>query len=98
MNTYLLVFNDGQIARKTVTARIDRMPQVINWMAFLDNALCLISDETTKSLAAQLREAFPETQFILTELQRGKRNGWLPRSVWDFMNDPRPASAESQSA
>ena len=95
MRSYLLVFNGDQTIRKTVTSRIDEMVEIVNWIAFFDNALCIVSDDDIKVLSAKIGFGLPGVQFIVTELEIGKRQGWLPKSVWQFLKNPVPAHSEA---
>ena len=31
---------------------------------------------------------------MITDLEPGKRNGWLPRSVWSFLKQPKAAESK----
>ena len=85
MGTFLLVFNANQMVRRDVTEHLDAIDEVHDWVAFFDNSLCVVSPLSVDRLSKRLREALPDLQFILSELEEGKRNGWLPRSVWKFL-------------
>ena len=45
MKSFLFVFDSIRIFRKLVTKRLDGMPSIANWYAFLENAICLASDD-----------------------------------------------------
>ena len=96
MKSYLFVFNGDQAIRQSVTARLDSIEAITNWVAFFDNTLCIISELNATELSEQIRAAIPNVQFIVTTLDKGKRNGWLPKSVWNFVN--RSASADAEAA
>jgi len=91
MKAYLLVFDSRQFGRKLVTQRLDKMPSIVNWYAFFENVLCLASEDDAKEVSSLVREAFPDLRFLVTEVDPGKKGGWLPRSIWEFLNEPRPA-------
>lgn len=95
MKAYLLVFDDTQVVRKVITGKLDKLPEVQNWLAFLNNMICLVSDQPARALSRLLREAFPELRFIVVEIDRGKKGGFLPRSVWEFIDDPSPAESSA---
>ena len=95
LRNFLLVFNGSQINRRAVTTRIDSVAAIANWMAFFENAICLVSASSARELSDRLREVLPDVQFILTELETGRRNGWLPKSVWSFMRHPEAALSDA---
>ena len=95
MKSYLLVYNGTQATRRSVTARIDSMDAIANWIAFFENALCLVSELNVGELTEKIHVAIPDVQFVITPLDKAKKNGWLPKSVWNFMNLPSPVEAES---
>ena len=41
MKAFLFVFDGTQIARKIITKRLDKMPNIANWYAFLENTIGL---------------------------------------------------------
>ena len=95
MRSYLLVFNGDQVSRKTVIAHLDSLKVILNWMAFFDNAICVVSEVDAASLSESIHTVLPEIQFIVTELESGKKKGWLPKTVWKFMNHPMVAPSEA---
>ena len=95
MSAFLVVFDGSQIKRDTVTKKIDKLPSIRDWYAFLSNTICLISDEGAPILSKQFRTAFPDLRFIIVEIEAEKRGGWLPKSVWEFI---RKAQASQTSA
>ncbi len=92
MNPYLLVFDSKMVSREDFIKNIDAIPEIENWLSFFDGAICVISDLDPKELTDVVRQHIPEAHFIITNLERGKRSGWLRKSVWDFIKNPRPVS------
>jgi hypothetical protein len=90
-----MVFDETQIARTVITGKIDRMSEIPNWYAFLNNTICFVSELSAKRLARQFRDAFPDLRFIVVEIDAGKKGGWLPKSVWEFINDPQAAPSSA---
>ena len=86
MKALLLTFDRNQIARSEVTKALDRMPEVADWYAFFGNTVCLLTEAGVRTTAELIRNAFPELRFIVTEIDRNRRGGWLPRAVWSFMD------------
>jgi len=92
MKAYLLVFDLSQITREIMVEAIDNMSGIENWYAFFDNAICLASEKDARSLSRMLHAEFPKQRFIITEVGPQK-GGWLPKSIWAFLNHPEPANA-----
>ncbi len=97
MKAYLLVFDRSQISRDAMTALIDRISDIENWNAFFENAICVASKKSAQSLSQQIRAEIPEQRFIITEVEAGKKAGWLPRSIWAFLNRPAPVGADTNA-
>lgn len=95
MNVYLLVFDASQSDRKTVQRAIDKTVIVENWFAFFDNAMCLASHATADILSRFIRETFPDLVFIITTVDPLMASGWMPKAIWTFLSEPRPASVEA---
>jgi|SRR5579875_1029403 hypothetical protein len=90
MKAHLLVFDQSQIARQEIVQKVDTMPEVENWQAFFDNVICLASEKDARSLSRLLRAEFPKLRFIITEIEPRSKGGWLPKSIWNFLNHPEP--------
>jgi hypothetical protein len=97
IKSFLFVFDSIQISRKLVTKRLDRMPSIVNWYAFLENAICLASDDDAKQISAIIREAFPDLRFLVTEVDPKTKSGWLSRSVWAFLKNPQPVDTAADA-
>lgn len=88
--SYLLLFDDTKVTRQKVVERIDAMSEIVNWKAFMPSGIIVVSSIDADELARGIREhQDSKYTFILTKLTSAK-NGWLPTSVWDFMNQPKP--------
>jgi hypothetical protein len=97
MKAYLLVFDGSQVSRDTVIDVIDKIGDIENWFAFFNNAICIASEKDARSLAQQIRTELPKQRFIITEIQAGKKAGWLPKSIWTFLNRPEPVAADTDA-
>lgn len=95
MKSYLFVFNKEQATRRFITSRLDSLDEVVNWMAFFPNAVSIVSDVDAAELSRVIRRAIPNVQFIVVALEKGNKNGWLPKSIWEFVNHPSRVDAES---
>lgn len=94
MRSYLLVFNGDQATHEFVKRRIDTIDAITDWLLFFDNAFCVVSELEISELNDRIQAAIPRIQFVLTTLEMGKRKGWLPRTVWNFMNGRTPVHVE----
>ncbi len=97
MKTHLLVFDSSQASRKEVIQKVDRIPMIVNWYAFFENTLCLASEEDAKSLSKLLRTEFPKLRFLISEVEPQNKAGWLPQSIWEFLNHPEPAHRKADA-
>lgn len=92
LKSYILVFNGEQIDRAALLAFIDGIDDIVNWSAFLPNAVIITSSKSVKDLATYINERRSQKfQYLLIE--PAGRNGWLPKDSWTFMNEPKPSSA-----
>jgi hypothetical protein len=90
-DAFLLTFDTTQMSRKDMLKIIDGADEIANWYAFLPATLCVVSALSTGDLSRVLRSRVPDLRFILVRLEKGERQGWRPKSVWRFINEPRPA-------
>lgn len=98
MEAFLFVFDNSQISRKLVIKQLDKIGAIQNWYAFFENTFCLASNQDARTLSKNVRDALPEVRFIITEIDPKKKGGWLPKSVWAFLNQPEPAEASNEDA
>jgi hypothetical protein len=97
-DVFLLTFDTTQTSRETLLEIIDDVDDILNWYAFLPGALCLISELSTADLSKTIRSHLPELRFLLVRLEKGQRQGWLPKSAWRFINEARPAGSVNTAA
>ena len=95
MKTYILVFNDDQVDRKRMQHAVNRYEDIVNWYAFFGNVMCLASDKSARVLTQYLREEFPRLSLLITPIDADQKGGWMPSSIWSFLDNPQPASAET---
>lgn len=89
LDAFLLSFDTTQMSRKDLIGVVDSIPEIVNWYAFLPATICLVSRLPIADLTRVIRLRLPNLRFILVRLEKEQRKGWLPRSAWDFMNEPR---------
>ena len=88
MRAFLLNFNDSIISRPIMLNFLDTRPEVLNWYAPLQGGVFIISNASSQTLAALVRQSFPSLYFVVAELPRGYNDGTLPPAAWNFINNP----------
>jgi hypothetical protein len=94
MKAFLLTFDQSHTTRDVIVRSIDRIDAIENWYALFEGAIIVASRLTARQVSSMIREKFPDLKFILVEVDPQHKAGWLPRSVWTFLNDPHPAQPE----
>lgn len=89
LTPYLFSFNCLAMPRQQVLDFLDTLPQVLNWYAVLAESIIVISEHNAAELRELIRNRYPYTFFIITEIPRGNNDGLLPKAAWDFINNPR---------
>ncbi|MFN3878052.1 MAG: hypothetical protein ACK4MH_06720 [Brevundimonas sp.] len=89
--SYLLVVDSSQTALQKWIDEIDMMVEVVNWQKMLPDAAVLVSEQDIRQLNSLLRKVMPNKRYILVEIENGNKQGWLAKSAWKFMNNPKPA-------
>lgn len=92
LRSFLLVGDTTQKPFRALLDSIDGVGAVENWYKILPDAAVLVSRLDVDTLHSELKQVMPKQRYILVELERGKKNGWLPRKAWDFMNSPETVS------
>ena len=88
---YLFTADTTQESFSSLLSLIDEVGAVSNWLKILPGSAVLVSRLRIDDLHEELKAMLPKQRYILVELEKGKKNGWLPRKAWDFMNQPAPA-------
>ena len=89
MTPYLFSFNATMGTRQQVLTYLDSLPQVLNWYAVLPEAVIIISRQSSSKLSDLIHQRYPLSYFIIAEIPRDNNNGWLPKTAWDFINNPK---------
>lgn len=89
LKSFLLVADTTQVTLDELVAEIDRDDAVSNWHVMLPGTLALVSDLDVGALSDHIRGRWPDLRFLVSELVPGRKAGWLPERVWDFMNQPK---------
>jgi len=97
-DAFLLTFDTTQMSREALIEVVDDIAEIVNWYAFLPAALCLVSERPTADLSRVIRSRLPDLRYMLVKLEKGQRQGLLPKSAWRFINEARPAEKVDTAA
>ena len=85
---YVAVFSGPTMAE--FTTAIDRFDdQIANWLVLLPQTVFIVSPMNAGALTDFLRQNVPGIARLLVLDANTDRNGWLPKSGWDFLKHPR---------
>lgn len=87
---YLLVFDVTVGTLEEVSKFLDKREDIFqNWMTILPNSFFVISDKSATELSDVFR-TFTEDKgrFIILDVNTD-RNGWLPKTAWNFVKKPK---------
>ena len=88
MRSYLLLCTADEGLVRTCLLNY---PEIVNWMRPFPDAFVVVSDKSASRLRQVIHGVFPNDRLLIVEIQPGHKDGWLPREVWDFINNPKPA-------
>lgn len=89
--SYLFVYNDLCGPRATITAILDRMPEVLNWRYDIPNCIYVVSRASAQELADSFRRNGGGAGTWLFAEATANKQGWLSQDTWAFLND-KPSS------
>jgi hypothetical protein len=93
LHSYLFLYSALVGDPESIRDFIDSRPEIVNWQirgAYLRNAMVLVSNKTPNELSDIIRGKFSTGGFIVARLDGSASNGWLPKEMWDFINNPKP--------
>lgn len=90
MKSYLLSYSQA-CTPEQVQYVLDDTRAVETWVAPFPYAAILVSKLDVGDLSAVIRERIPGAWFMVTELNGGGVQGWLPGNLWEYVNDPQKA-------
>lgn len=95
LKSYLFVIDSSKMSLDdALNDVVDGLKEVVNWQVILPDAAVLVTELSVKDLNQILRTSLPDQKFILVLLERGKKEGWLAKSSWTFMNEPTSVTDE----
>ena len=90
MKAYLLTYSQTCIPIH-VHRILNDTKAIETWVAPFMYAAVLISKLDVHDLSAVLRSRIPDVWFVVTELNAGAVQGWLPADFWEYVNNPEQA-------
>ena len=87
---FLLAFNALTLTAGAMKDFMDGRQEILNWYSILPGQIFLVSDNSVQQLGHLFRTFFPRQLFIVTAVDPQASDGWLPKDVWDFINQPQP--------
>ncbi|MCY4377681.1 MAG: hypothetical protein OXC31_28315 [Spirochaetaceae bacterium] len=91
MKAYLLAYSQAY-APQQMQHLLNDTEAVVTWVAPFPYAAILVSSLNVNDLAAVLRNRLPPgVWFMVTELRGESVQGWLPKDLWEYVNNPSQA-------
>ena len=90
MKSYLLTYSQA-ITPAQVQHMLNETGAVETWVAPFPYAAILVSKLNVHDIAAILHNRLPGVWFMVTELDAAAVQGWLPKDLWEYVNDPQAA-------
>ncbi len=87
---YLFVYNNNLGERQEVSKMLDCIADVTDWRYDLPNCFYIVSEKSSDELTDLILDHCKGKQtfrFLITEISPTNRQGWLPKSTWDFLNN-----------
>jgi hypothetical protein len=93
--TYLFLFDDEVGSWERVKSFIDSRWEIINWHSYFANAFLIVSSLDASHLSDVITKNLTKKKgrFLILDTDTD-RNGWLPRSAWNLMGEPKSALDE----
>ena len=89
LRSYLVVADTSQTNMSDFIDKIDAIDSIVNWQKILPDALVVVSGEPVNAVSAAIKGALESKRFLIVKLDAGGKNGWLAKSAWEFMNNPK---------
>ena len=91
MKPYLFTYS-AACSQATVHAILNATNAIHNWIAPFPYSAILVSNLDTRELGATLRHQLNGAWFVVTQIDNQLTDGWLPRDMWQYVNNPGKAS------
>lgn len=90
MDSYLLAHSQACTPAQ-VQFVLNDTQAVDTWVAPFPYAAILLSELSVRDLGAILHDRLPGVWFMVTEMRGHTVQGWLPQSLWEYVNAPQQA-------
>ena len=90
MKSHLLTYSQATTPVQ-VQHMLNESGAIETWVAPFPYAAILVSKLDVHDIAAILHSRLPGVWFMVTELDAAAVQGWLPRDLWEYVNDPQGA-------
>lgn len=97
MNPLILTHVGDPKIQKAVTDFLDKRFEVRNWYTPWPGFICIVAEITSRQFDTMLHEGLPWLFFSITDYNRDTVGGWLPKSVWHFLNNPTASGTDMRS-
>jgi hypothetical protein len=94
---YVVVF-DGMTVPEFTKAIDQYNDEIVNWLTVLPQTVFIVSPKPAAGLTDFLRSKLPKLGRMLVLDAKTDRNGWLPRSAWEFLSNPSPPKKAGASS
>ena len=91
MKAYLFAYSQACV-QSQLHAVLNDTAGVETWVAPFPYAAILVSKLSATDLGAVLRGRLPGAWLMVTEVNARTVDGWLPRDLWKYVNNPVEAS------
>jgi hypothetical protein len=90
---YAFLYNETFGSPDEVKSMLDKNKHVRNWHRYLPYCYFVVSelsaDDLHETLKGDIKDR-PKARILVLDTATD-RQGWLPRTAWDLMNNPSPA-------
>ena len=94
MKAYLFAYGQA-LTQAQVHALLNQTNAIETWIAPFPSAAILVSDLSAQDLGAVLHRRLSDAWFIVTEINPGSVDGWLPENLWNCVNQPGQAWSQN---
>jgi hypothetical protein len=91
LRVFVLNFDPSSLPREKITEVLTENPLYLNWIRFLPGQFFFVSKSLVNDVTAPLHERFPTDYIFVTEVFPNTCNGWMPKEIWNFINNPSSA-------
>ena len=90
MKAYLFAYSQACVPQQVQDLLSDTR-EVATWVSPFPYAAILVSSLGVHDIAGVLRGRLPGVWFMVTELRGDSVQGWLPKALWGYVNEPSQA-------